>query len=178
MHCRHCIVFKVGGKTMLGELGKGIGRDAGMQTSGPILHWFYRDFVAWWRHGDLKAWRLHIVPEIWTCRTTIRIKDIQEETHTMKPPGPSYFINLWNLYRLGGLMASLLVRVDKFSQVLMSFAFDSWCMYVFCGALTLLFCVFLVTFYFLLVCYFALCSSLIFIWHYAFGWFDIALISH
>ena len=39
---------------MLGELG-GIGGDAGMQASGPILHRFCKDFVARRRRGDLKA---------------------------------------------------------------------------------------------------------------------------
>ena len=74
----------------------------------------------------------------------------------MKPPSSSYFINYIGLYWPGGLMIRTLVLVDGFSCVLVSFVFDFRCMYIFCGALTSLFYVFLVTFYFLLVFYFGL----------------------
>ena len=78
----------------------------------------------------------------------------------MKPPRVSYFINFKGLYWPGGLMANMLVVVDGFPLVPVSFVFDSWCMYIFCGALISLFYVFLVTFHFLLVFYSALCSFL------------------
>ena len=58
-------------------------------------------------------------------------------------------------------MASMLSLLDGFSQALVSFGFDSWCMYIFCWALISLFHVFLVTFHFLLAFYSAFCSSLI-----------------
>ena len=50
-------------------------------------------------------------------------------------------------------MAGMLVQVDGFLQVLVNFVFDSWCLHIFCGALTLLSYMFLVTFYFQLVFY-------------------------
>ena len=83
----------------------------------------------------------------------------------MKAPILSYFIDFNGLYWPGGLMVSMLAWLDGFSWVLVSFVFNSWCMYIFCGALTLLLYEFLVTFYFLLVFYFSLCSSLNFTWH-------------
>ena len=72
---------------------------------------------------------------------------------------PSYFINSLSLYWQGGLTANVVVWADGFSRVLVSFVFDSWWMYIFCGALTSLFYVSLVNFYFPLVFYFSLCSS-------------------
>ena len=43
----------------------------------------------------------------------------------MKPPGLTYFINVIGLYQLGGIMVIMLVGVDGFSQVPMSFVFNS-----------------------------------------------------
>jgi hypothetical protein len=59
-------------------------------------------------------------------------------------------------------MDNISVAWNRFSQVVVILVFDSWSMHPFCQALTLLiFCVF-VTFCFLLVFYFALCSSSVF----------------
>ena len=49
----------------------------------------------------------------------------------VKPPSLSYFIDFVGLYRLGGLMVSMLASVNKFSWVLASVVFDSWCMHIF-----------------------------------------------
>ena len=51
----------------------------------------------------------------------------------MKPPRVSYFFNFVGLYWPGGLMASMLIALDGFSRGLLSFVFDSWCMYTFVG---------------------------------------------
>ena len=58
-------------------------------------------------------------------------------------------------------MDSTSAEVDRFSWVVAIFVFNSLCMYCFCRALTSLSYVCLVTFYFLLVFYCFLCSSLI-----------------
>jgi hypothetical protein len=59
-------------------------------------------------------------------------------------------------------MDNMSVAWNRFSQVVAILVFNSWGMHPFCWALTLLlFCVF-VTFCFLLVFYFALCSSSVF----------------
>ena len=53
----------------------------------------------------------------------------------VKPPSLSYCINFISLHRPGGLMVSMLVGMKSFSQVVMSSVFNSWGMYIFCGAL-------------------------------------------
>ena len=52
----------------------------------------------------------------------------------VRPPSLPYFINFIGLYWPGGLMVSMLVSMVGFSWDLMSFVFDSWCMYVFWGS--------------------------------------------
>jgi len=92
----------------------------------------------------------------------------KRNTAHVKPPSPFYFINRTYLHWPGGLMEMMFVGWDGFSRVVATFVFDSWCMYSFSGALTSVapsFSVFLVTFCFLLVFYFVLCSSFIFPWH-------------
>ena len=96
----------------------------------------------------------------------------------VKSPSLSYSINFVGLYRLGGLMVSMLAWVNTFSRVPVRFVFDSWCMYIFLWALTSLFYEFLVTFYFLLIFYFSLCSSLILLDIKSSGLIKIAIISH
>ena len=64
----------------------------------------------------------------------------------VKPLSLSYFINFAGMYRPGGLMVIALAWVKGFSWFLVSRVFDSWCMYIFWWALTLLFYQFLVTF--------------------------------
>ena len=88
----------------------------------------------------------------------------KRNTGHMKPPSPSYFVDFRCLYRSNGLIDKTLAAVDGFSHALAVSVFDSLWMYSFCGALTSLFYVLLVTFYFLLVFYCSLCSSLIFTW--------------
>ena len=73
-----------------------------------------------------------------------------------------YFVNFSYLHRSNGLIDKTLAAGDGFSRALAIPVFDSPWMYSFCGALTSLFYVLLVTFYFLLVFYCSLCSSLIF----------------
>ena len=80
----------------------------------------------------------------------------------VKPPSPSYFVNFRCLYRSNGLIDKTLAAVDRFSRALAISVSDSPWMYCFCGALTSLFYVLFITFYFLLVFYCSLCSSMIF----------------
>ena len=88
----------------------------------------------------------------------------KRNTGHVKPPSPSYFVNFRYLHRSNGLIVRTLAAVDGFSRALAISVFDSLWMYCFCGVLTSLFYVLLVTFYFLLIFYCSLCSSLIFIW--------------
>ena len=62
-------------------------------------------------------------------------------------------------------MDRMSISLSGFPQVVAISEFNSCSMYSFCEALTSLFSVSLVIFYFLLVYYFALCSSLIFTWN-------------
>ena len=83
-------------------------------------------------------------------------------TGHVKPLSPSYFVDFGCLSGSNGLIDKTLAAVARFSRALAISVFDSAWMYSFCGALTSLFYVLLVTFYFLLVFYCSLCSSLIF----------------
>ena len=83
----------------------------------------------------------------------------------VKLPSPVYFINRMGLYRPGGLMDRISFSLIEFPRVLASTVFDSCSMNSFCVALTSLFEVSLVIFYFLLAYYFALYSYLIFTSH-------------
>ena len=80
----------------------------------------------------------------------------------VKPPSPSYFVNFRCSYRSNGLIDKKLATVDRFSRALAISVFNSPWMYCFCGALTSLFYVLFITFYFLLVFYCSLCPSMIF----------------
>ena len=88
----------------------------------------------------------------------------KRNTGHVKPPSPSYFTNFRRLHLSNGLIDRMLAAVDGFSHALVISVFDSLWMYCFCGVLTSLFYVLLVTFYFLLVFYRSPCSSLIFTW--------------
>ena len=101
----------------------------------------------------------------------------KERAH-VKPPSLSYFINFAYLYRPGGLMVTTLALIKGFSRVLVSHVFDSWCMYIFWWALTLLFYEFLVTFYFLLVFFFPYVLLQFLLDIKSSGLIKIALISH
>ena len=83
----------------------------------------------------------------------------------VKPPRPFYLINFIGLYRSGGLMANMLVRVDGFSRTLASLVFESWSVYVFLRGSNFAFLCVIGYFLLPIGIYFALCSSLIFIWH-------------
>jgi len=77
-------------------------------------------------------------------------------------------------------MVSMCIALDRFSQVVMIFVFDSWCMYCFCGALTSVFTAFLCVFgYFcFLLVFILLYVLLLFLFDIKPGSFKIALISH
>ena len=51
----------------------------------------------------------------------------------MKPPNPSYFINFGCLYQLCGIIDSVSVGVERFSQVVMIFVINSHTCILFVG---------------------------------------------
>ena len=101
--------------------------------------------------GQATSW--HSSPPHWLSQKRNRVH--------VKPPSLSYFINFVGLCQPGGLMVSMLARVNEFSWILVSLVFDSWWMYIFLVGSNLAFLWIFGYFYFLLVSYFSLCSSLI-----------------